>query len=1249
MPLKKDPLLEALSDLRDQLKARDKDPKGRSPKVCSDDALKEIAKRKPLKKSAFKAIQGLGDVFVERYADDFLRVIYAHKNAMISEVKQSKQSKRVLADFKDRLSNISRKNRNLYTAKIAKRYGVDLYQEPLLEQLKPFIETMPKKPLRLTHKADKELSSEEERFYRTLTMLYREVNREVKEKGAYNLHIAYPFVQGKLPGEGFEVKAPLMFFPVILERKGYDFYVYFNQDKDVRINRDLLLANNKFNHFDAIKDEPTSDMLTLKNFNKTVLPFYETNHLSIKGTLSSKEMFAPFENTTKDDFKWLRKGTLKLKPYIVLGKYSLYSSKVQEDITAILNQKTYNDLLDGLLDDPYKPYDYTKASPFKDTEPSSVHEQDIVYINDLNYSQEHVLTRLKNSDKISIWGPPGTGKSQTITSLIASQINKGENVLVVSEKKVALDVIKSRLGYAGKFSLFMDDAQDKQTFYHQLKQFIDPDPPHRTQNNDPETLDGRIEKTLGKLRDLYETFYKPTNLDVPLYSLYPRYIPSKKVKEDLFPQTVYETFKSLYRPLSFKMLSALEEKFDDAKKLRAIMTYKHARDQYPLIHHMNLSLTRSEKITRTKFFKALDAFKENDYKGFSFTKRRKRKRFIKTHYETIGFFFKKPKHTKQFIKALIEDASFETLIRKQYPTFERADYQFQNLTPSERTYINALLYQEPFQSIDQVHLRHNEIFSAVYTGFIEAFEADNKDKLYDIAHYKTHMEKLQTLIKNKQTMETESFAMKLYQDALNFSNSKRIMDIKQRIESARKISVSRFIDAFQLELFSNIKVWMMTPEVISEIIPLNYAMFDLVIFDEASQMYVEKAIPTIYRAKKAVVAGDTKQLRPSSLGQGRLEPDDEFLEDEDMPDITLDAQSLLDLARYKYDETVLNYHYRSKYEELINFSNYAFYEGKLIVSPNQEKPKKPPIEYIICDDGLWENRQNVAEAKKVIELIKKAVRGKSKDETLGVITFNTAQRNLVEDLLDEELFKNTKIASQIEKEMNRFDGGEDQSLFIKNIENVQGDERDIIIFTTAYAKNKDGRFLRQFGWLNNEGGQNRLNVAISRAKRKIYLVTSFHPHNFHVDDLKSEGPKRLRQYLEYCYHISNKDEASAARVLETLSESSMQPQERMITHFKSDVHERLNKEGWHVQKDIGIGKYTIDFAVEAPSGTSYQLGIICDVQADAHAEEARDMFYHQEKYLRARGWTLYRVFSPNWYKDANKEMREIRKILRNEA
>ncbi len=232
-----------------------------------------------------------------------------------------------------------------------------------------------------------------------------------------------------------------------------------------------------------------------------------------------------------------------------------------------------------------------------------------------------------------------------------------------------------------------------------------------------------------------------------------------------------------------------------------------------------------------------------------------------------------------------------------------------------------------------------------------------------------------------------------------------------------------------------------------------------------------------------------------------------------------------------------------------------------------------------------------------------------------------------------------------EKELFRHEDGEDRSLFVKNIENVQGDERDIIIFSMGYARNDEGIIRRQFGWLNNEGGQNRLNVAISRAKQKIFFVSSLYPEEFRVEDLKSVGPKLLKDYMRYCYYVSNKKPTMAKTLLEGLSPFSQGVKKHEITDLVADIKKRLERNNFEVHEAIGIGKYQIDLAVYDEHLKQYRLGIICDMENNDQLDARRDLL-HQEKYLRARNWPLYRVFSSNWYRDPNKEMRQIRDFLK---
>src|SRR5690606_34058585 len=276
------------------------------------------------------------------------------------------------------------------------------------------------------------------------------------EKGSYSLYIAYPFIEGVFKKEKFPIKAPLLYYPVRLERTLKTFTLKKDNERDIVFNRDLLLTLSKLNKTKPIKDLPQIIDMSEQTMNQIVLPLYESFGLNINRYQEDLQ-YINFKNMLKDDFMKNTKSSFMIKPYITLSRFELYSSSVQTDMDKILATNKYNDLLEGLIDE--KDIDSREQGiPPIDIKP--VRESQIKYINDLNFSQEKVIELLNKEKKLVIWGPPGTGKSQTITSLIASSILNGENVLVVSEKKVALEVIYSRLKRAAKYAIFLDDAEN---------------------------------------------------------------------------------------------------------------------------------------------------------------------------------------------------------------------------------------------------------------------------------------------------------------------------------------------------------------------------------------------------------------------------------------------------------------------------------------------------------------------------------------------------------------------------------------------------------------------------------------------------------------------------------------------------------------------------------------------------------------------------------------------------------------------
>jgi hypothetical protein len=354
---------------------------------------------------------------------------------------------------------------------------------------------------------------------------------------------------------------------------------------------------------------------------------------------------------------------------------------------------------------------------------------------------------------------------------------------------------------------------------------------------------------------------------------------------------------------------------------------------------------------------------------------------------------------------------------------------------------------------------------------------------------------LQELIERHQALAADLVVLRAREKALDdwvmnrLNNRVTYRDLYHQVTKRRKLwPLRKTITEFESELFRLVPVWLASPEATSALFPLAQ-VFDLLIFDEASQCFPEQALPALYRGKQAVVAGDEQQLRPHQ-GYAIRWSDDEA-EDEDQ-----EVDSFLDLALRHFPHAVLQGHYRSRVPELIAFSNQHFYKNQLMMVPHANRESARAIQ-VVHVDGVWHQNTNRVEADTVVQLVQKLAQ-QHPEKSIGVITFNAPQQDLIEDLLQ-------RAAVQI------------PGLIVKNIENVQGDERDLIIFSMGYAPNEKGKITAQFGSLNLAGGENRLNVAVTRAREQIWLVTSVTPDKLPVENVLNRGPKLLKAYLEFAW------------------------------------------------------------------------------------------------------------------------------------
>ena len=575
------------------------------------------------------------------------------------------------------------------------------------------------------------------------------------------------------------------------------------------------------------------------------------------------------------------------------------------------------------------------------------------------------------------------------------------------------------------------------------------------------------------------------------------------------------------------------------------------------------------------------------------------------------------------------------------------DIRKSDLDSTQQSILNQCL-----SKIDLEDKWTNIIEQEIYHYWIEKIEHEHQIlKAGHFDDYKENQSRLASLLEEKSKLLVDEIihsiesnsdfrpgtGSKRTQREIEYNELNHELGKKRRVKSVRKL-----IEQYEQILFDITPCWLASPEMVSNIFPLEQNMFDLVIVDEASQLAVERALPFLYRGEKIIIAGDEKQLKPHDLFQIK----EEDSEEEEYDGIS-DIESLLVLSKRRYPSNTLQWHYRSKWQELIDFSNHAFYHGVLQISPNvQLKAPKPPIEWVECS-GLWENRSNIAEAAKVVDTVYEILQDYKHDKppTIGIITFNDQQRNIIMDEIENRQKKDPAFDELYKKIEMPESGKKDEEIFVRNIENVQGDERDIIIFSVGYAKDPEGKFRLQFGTLNQDGGENRLNVAITRASQKIIVVCSIDLQDMKVEGTKNPGPKRLKDFLIYAKAVSEGDNETVERILESLGSgmSNIQQKEKSFdSDFEEQVYDGLVRLGYNVDTQVGQSGYRIDLAVVHPNDSSkYILGVECDGAMFHSGKSVRERDVMRQKFLERRGWSIDRIWSRKWWINKDKEIQRI--------
>jgi predicted DNA-binding WGR domain protein/DNA polymerase III delta prime subunit len=467
-------------------------------------------------------------------------------------------------------------------------------------------------------------------------------------------------------------------------------------------------------------------------------------------------------------------------------------------------------------------------------------------------------------------------------------------------------------------------------------------------------------------------------------------------------------------------------------------------------------------------------------------------------------------------------------------------------------------------------------------------------------------------------------------------------------------------------------VWLMSPLSVSDSLPLDTNYFDVVIFDEASQITLEEGIPALYRSPQTIIVGDDKQMPPTNFFTARAEdPDDleSFGDEEEDELLSTDADSLLVQGARKLNSTMLSWHYRSHYETLISYSNHAFYEAGLLTIPDKtihHKEKrvieitKPEdavsfadclydrsISFHFHPNSVYEKRNNMDEAAYIAQLVCELLKRKVK-ESIGIVAFSQEQQHTIEDALTSLAQTDKEFEQLLEEAYTRTEDDQFIGLIIKNLENIQGDERDIIIMSVCYGFDSRKKMLMNFGPINKKGGEKRLNVIFSRAKKHMAIVSSIRYHN--ITNEYNEGANYFRRFLQYAESVSSGNMQTARIILDSLVVNKKGNDNiNNSTVVLKEIKQQLEKQGYELTEQVGQSDFKCSLAVKVKAeDEEYTLSILIDDDKHYSNNNLLEQYYQRPAILQSFGWRSMHVFAKDWLHHPEKVMEQIIKRIKEE-
>jgi len=920
-------------------------------------------------------------------------------------------------------------------------------------------------------------------------------------------------------------------------------------------------------------------------------------------------------------------------------------------------------------------------------------------------SQEEILNSLTKKSTRIIQGPPGTGKSQSLTAIITNALENGAKCLVVCEKKTALDVIHNNLGdlvLDGLCAVIDDVGKDRKKIIGSVRATIDARKNFRQTFKEQEYT--ACYKEYNELRSeinlKHGAVLKKVFGDDKWKDVIGKYIGKEKTesKELLRKELVKDNYQ-----FSIHEFQELSKVVKDGKYLYdKINTLNHPLEilNNDIFNGQYLNNTKTDiednlaklaSICKEELICLIDRFEEY---GKHFINNSKFNQKLICVLSVFSKYYKKLKtirkevltkyHAHAELHAKLSYFPFIFINEDSITNFRLIS---ENLTSYENETTKILeqfkLFQEYFEwksfflsksqsqqdlLISLINISVSDWDSALESWYYDGVLAKHQSEIgpfHQNSRLITKLANLNQKLKEIQRGKIADYWADRQQNSINrynqTGNISSLYNYRKNNQYQRRNSLRKIIHT-DFDLFTDFfPVVMVNPVVASSILPLREGIFDVVIFDEASQLRLEDTYSSFIRGKYKIVSGDVHQMPPSNyfapgivLG---LPDGDEDLDDEstEIPEDDIEMAEKDSLLHYavdsKFEKSYLDFHYRSRHPYLIDFSNAAFYGSRL--TPMPAKYVYKPIR-LLRVNGLYENKTNPAEVEAVIDILFNHIQPGEDGEypSVGIATFNMEQRNLILEMIQDECFMNNKANSIIEKLRAK-------GLFVKNLENIQGEERDIIIISTTFGLNSEGKFSQQFGPITHAKGYKLFNVIITRAKHVLYVCTSI-PNGYYAkykEDISLKGnigKGIFYAYLAYAQSVERNDDEARENILKLLSDNCAEKlsDERLSfveSPFEQEVYEYLTdyiyKE--RIEAQYKIGGFRIDFVVKSKRNGKPIIAIECDGAYYHSSEEAyaHDM-YRQKQIEEEMGFEFFRIWSTNWWIDPQKEIHKLVEFIK---